>query len=61
MLPDPKQKALTLEEVAGILSLCTETVRREILRKRLRAFKAGREWRVWKCDLDDYAAKGGLV
>ena len=44
----------TLEEVAEILKVSVQTVRKLIAEKKLRAFRVGGQWRVRKEDLDAY-------
>ena len=46
--------AVDLPEAAHMLGVCTETIRREINRGRLRAFKIGRVWRVRITELNAY-------
>jgi excisionase family DNA binding protein len=43
----------TLEEVAEILKVSVQTIRKIIAEKKLRAFRGG-QWRVRKEDLDKY-------
>jgi len=44
-------RLLTPHEAARLLNLPTETILQMILRKKLRAFKVGRYWRLSKKDL----------
>ena len=50
----------TLAEAADLLSCHTETLRRAIKSKSLRAAKIGKEYRVSRTDLEDFwAVRGG--
>jgi excisionase family DNA binding protein len=44
-------RLLTPHQAARLLNLPTETILQMILRKKLRAFKVGRYWRLSKKDL----------
>jgi len=48
---------LTVEEVADILRVSTQTVRRLIDDGDLRAIKVRGQWRIKREDLDDYIRK----
>lgn len=53
-LPRPAPEPIyTIPEIADALGVCTKTVRREIERGALRAFKVGRQFRITS---GDYAA-----
>ena len=45
-------EALSLPEAAKLLFLTTSTIRYHIIRKRLRAFKWGGKWYVYKIDVE---------
>jgi excisionase family DNA binding protein len=46
--------AMSLPEAAKILFLDTSTVRYHIIRKRLRAFKWGGKWYLYKDDVETF-------
>ena len=48
------EKALTPEQVAERLTVSTETIRRLIDAGKLRAFKVGRQWRMFPDDVEAY-------
>ena len=50
-LPD---RTLDIDEVATYLNCCRATVRREIARRRLRAYKVGQRWRFTRDDVLAY-------
>ena len=55
-----QQKVFTVEEVAAIVRMDEETIRRAIRAKRLRAAKPGRDFRVTEADLEAWwMASGG--
>ncbi|WP_286904424.1 helix-turn-helix domain-containing protein [Clostridium sp. UBA1652] len=47
-------KAYSTHEAAEILSVCKDTVVREIDKKRIKAFKVGRDWRIHESSLMEY-------
>ncbi len=47
-------RALDINEVAAYIHCSRRTVHREIVRKKLRAFKVGADWRVMPEDLLAY-------
>jgi putative molybdopterin biosynthesis protein len=47
----------TIEEVAKMLKVAYLTVYRWIQLKKLRAYKAGKQYRIWKNDLDIFLEK----
>lgn len=47
-------KSYKVNEVAEILQSCPETVKNEIKKNRLKAFKVGSEWRISEKALEDY-------
>ncbi len=53
---------LTVKEVANILKACDQTIRNEIKKGRLRAFKIGESkkcaWRIHQSELEIYIEKG---
>jgi excisionase family DNA binding protein len=49
-----RKMVYTLEEVAEILKVSVQTIRKLIAEKKLRAFRVGGQWRVRKEDLDKY-------
>ena len=51
---------LLTREVALILRVHVESVRRMIRERRLKAIKVGRMWRVRNCDLNSSLAHGGI-
>jgi excisionase family DNA binding protein len=51
------QQVLSLQAVAERLDISDETVRREIEGGKLRAYRIGRQWRVFEADLQDYLAR----
>lgn len=60
MTIDPAKPTYTMEEVAELLGVHKETVRREVRRGVLKAAKVGRVLVVSRTDLADYyQAKGG--
>ena len=46
--------AVDIEEAGRLVGVCCETIRREIMRGNLRAFKIGRVWRVRISELLSY-------
>jgi excisionase family DNA binding protein len=48
---------LTVEEVADILRVSTQTVRRLIDDKELKAYRVRGQWRIKREDLDEYLRK----
>lgn len=48
------EKAYTTKEVADILEVQTQTVRKHIERKKLKAIKPGTEYLILESDLKDY-------
>jgi excisionase family DNA binding protein len=60
MILDPAKTAYTMEEAAELFGCHTETIRKAIQCKELKAAKIGRAWSISKIDLEDfYQAKGG--
>jgi len=54
------KNVFTVEEVAELLGVHPETIRRAIKRKELKAAKIGKAWCISKLDLEDYYQnKGG--
>jgi excisionase family DNA binding protein len=49
-----ESRCVSLKGAATILGVCVRTVLREIQRGKLKAFRAGRQWRVRLADLRDY-------
>jgi excisionase family DNA binding protein len=54
------ERCLDLREAGRFLGLCTRTVIREIQRGRLRAFRAGRTWRIQMSELRRYIEAGTM-
>lgn len=48
----------TVKEVAKILKIDVETVRRHIYRKKIKAYKIGSDWRIKSTDLEKYITEG---
>jgi excisionase family DNA binding protein len=54
------KNVFTVEEVAELLGVHPETIRRAIKRKELKAAKIGKAWCISKLDLEGYyQSKGG--
>jgi excisionase family DNA binding protein len=51
---------LLTSEVASILRVHQESVRRMIREQRLKALRIGREWRIRRRDLNTLLDKGGI-
>lgn len=47
-------KAYSTQEAGEILSVCKETVVREIKSNRIKAFKVGKDWRIHESRLMEY-------
>ncbi|SHH48843.1 helix-turn-helix domain-containing protein [Clostridium intestinale] len=47
-------KAYSTQEAGEILSVCKETVVREIKNNRIKAFKVGKDWRIHESRLMEY-------
>lgn len=45
------QELLTVSEVAQLMKVTPQTVLQWIYTKRLKAYKAGGQWRIWSEDL----------
>lgn len=54
MTEKPKPEALSPERAAALLDVHPETIRREIARGRLKAFRVGAQWRILRSDLHTY-------
>lgn len=54
-------KMLTIEEVADVLNMNTETIRRYIVGKKLIAYKIGNVWRIKESDLNDFITKDSNI
>ena len=52
------ERCLDLQETGRFLGLCTRTIIREIQRGKLRAFRAGRKWRIQMSELRRYMEAG---
>lgn len=48
-----EDEILTIEETASLLKVSTATIRRWIKRGRIKAFRAGREYRIRKMDIEE--------
>ncbi len=53
----PKPDAISPERAAELLDVHPETIRREILRGRLTAFKVGQQWRILRSELRAYSER----
>ena len=51
-------KYYTTEEVAAILSLDNETIRRYLQSKKIKGYKVGKVWRVEELDLGEFIKSG---
>lgn len=47
-------KLYSVKEVADILDMNPETIKRYIYKKELKAYKIGREWRIKVSDLEEF-------
>ena len=47
-------KLYSLKDVADILDMNPETIKRYIHREELKAYKVGREWRIKVSDLEEF-------
>lgn len=47
-------KLYSVKEVADILDMNPETIKRYIHREELKAYKVGREWRIKESDLEEF-------
>ena len=47
-------KLYSVKEVADILDMNPETIKRYIHREELKAYKVGREWRIKVSDLEEF-------
>ena len=54
-------KIYTTKEIAGILKMDDETIRRYIYRKELKAYKIGKEWRIKSEDLQEFLERESNV
>ena len=54
MSEQPTEEWLSVEDVAKILKMDDETVRRWIRTKQLKAYKFGRNFRIRRSDLDKF-------
>ena len=50
-------KLYSVKEVADILDMNPETIKRYIHKKELKAYKIGREWRIKESDLKEFLFK----
>lgn len=50
-------KLYSVKEVADILDMNTETIKRYIHKEELKAYKIGREWRIEESDLKEFLFK----
>lgn len=53
-------ECVSLSGAAKILGVCARTVRREIDRNKLRAFRAGRLWKIQMSELRRYMESGAI-
>jgi len=51
-------QVLTVEEVAGILGISEEVVRKQLRQGRLHGVRVGKEWRIAKVELERYLKIG---
>lgn len=54
MLNKTGESYKTIEQVAELLNVSYQTVRDMIVSGKLKAFKAGRQWRIKESELDRY-------
>lgn len=59
-ISDAADDLLLTSEVASIIRVHQESVRRMIREQRLKALRVGREWRVRRRDLNALLDKGGI-
>lgn len=59
-MPEASGDLLLTSEVASILRVHKESVRRMIREQRLKALRVGREWRIRRRDLNALLDKGGI-
>ena len=55
-----KMKMFSVSEVADILSLSDETIRRMIDRNEIPAYRFGRQFRIKENDFDDFIANSSM-
>ncbi len=60
-VPTFSREVYSPSEAAVELKACTETVLREIRRRRLEAYKVGRSWRITRAALENYCAANTSV
>lgn len=58
-MTEQKQKAFSLSDLAVMIGCHRETLRRAIRDGKLKAAKIGKEWRVARCDVEDFYRAGG--
>jgi DNA binding domain, excisionase family len=58
---DTEEGSVSLQGAARRLSACDRTVRREIARGRLRAFRVGRHWRIRVSELRQYMEREAVT
>ncbi len=54
-------QCVSLKEAGRILGVCVRTVRREIDRNKLRAFRAGRLWKIRMTELRRYMEREAVT
>lgn len=54
-------KLYSIAEVAEILGMNAETIKRYIYREELKAYKVGNQWRIKKEDLDRFVFKNSNI
>jgi excisionase family DNA binding protein len=52
-----QQQAFSISQLAKRLDVCERTARRLIEAGELKAYRVGRQWRVFEPDLQDYLAR----
>jgi excisionase family DNA binding protein len=56
-MTDLKPEAYSPEQAAQLLDVHPETIRREISRGHLKAFKVGQQWRILRSELRAYSLR----
>lgn len=57
MITKSDESYKTIEQVAELLNVSYQVIRNLIVEGKLRAFKAGRQWRIKESELDKYIEK----
>jgi excisionase family DNA binding protein len=56
-----KNKLMTIQEVAGVIKMHSETVRRYVRERRIPATKIGKRWLIKDSDVDFFIKKSALM